>query len=70
MQMAMQAGISAEEVAQLVVNGVRSNQLYLFPHPELKAAVETRTETLLAAFGEPDPERLKAQEAFMAELLR
>jgi NAD(P)-dependent dehydrogenase (short-subunit alcohol dehydrogenase family) len=70
MQMAMNAGIPAEEVAQLVVDGIRSNKLYLFPHPELKAAAQARMEALMDAFGEPDPERLKAQEEFMAELLK
>ncbi len=70
MQMAMNSGIPAEEVAQLVVNGIRSDVFYLFPHPELKAAAEARMTTLLDAFGEPDPDRLQAQETFMAELLK
>jgi len=70
MQMAMNAGIPAEEVAQLVVDGIRSNQLYLFPHPELKASAEARMEAMLEAFGEADPERLRAQEEFMASLLK
>ena len=70
MHLAMNAGIPPEEVAQLVVDGIRSNQFYLFPHPELKGAAETRMQAMMDAFGEPDPERLKAQEQFMAELLK
>ena len=70
MHMAMNAGIPAEEVAQLVVDGVQKNLMYLFPHPELKAATEARVEAILDAFGEADPERVKAQEAFLADLLK
>ena len=69
MNQAMQAAIEPGEVADLVVQGIKDNQFYLFPHPELKAAAQTRMETMMAAFGEPDPERLAAQEAFMSELL-
>lgn len=69
MQMAMSAGIPAEEVAQLVVDGVKHNLMYLFPHPELKASTELRVQTILDAFGEADPERVRAQEEFLAGLL-
>ena len=65
MQFAMGAGIDADEVADMVLTGVRNNQLYLFPHPEMKAMVEARQQALLDAFGEPDPERLRAQQAFI-----
>ena len=70
MNMAMNAGIPAEEVAQLVVNGVKNDLLYLFPHPELKASTEMRVQAILDAFGEADPERVKAQEEFLAALLK
>ena len=70
MHMAMNAGIPAEEVAQLVVEGVRQNLMYLFPHPELKASTEQRVQAILDAFGEADPERVKAQEQFLASLLQ
>ena len=70
MHMAMNAGIPAEEVAQLVVDGVRKNLMYLFPHPELKASTEARVQAILDAFGEADPERVKAQEEFLASLLQ
>ena len=70
MHMAMNAGIPAEEVAQMVVDGVRQNLMYLFPHPELKASTEARVQTILDAFGEADPERVKAQEEFLASLLQ
>ncbi|MEM7097704.1 MAG: SDR family NAD(P)-dependent oxidoreductase [Pseudomonadota bacterium] len=70
MNMAMNAGIPAEEVAQLVVAGIKDNLLYLFPHPELKPSTQARVDAILEAFGEPDPERVKAQEEFLAALLK
>ena len=70
MHMAMNVGIPAEEVAQLVVTGVRQNLMYLFPHPEHKASTETRVQAILDAFGEADPQRVKAQEELLASLLQ
>ncbi len=70
MHLAMNAGIGAEEVAQLVVQGIKDNLLYLFPHPELKASAEARVQAILEAFGEADPERVRAQEEFLASLLK
>jgi len=70
MHMAMNAGIPAEEVAQLVVDGVRQNLMYLFSHPELKASTELRVQAILDAFGEADPERVRAQEEFLSRLLQ
>ncbi len=70
MNLAMNAGIEPSEVADLVVQGIKENRLYLFPHPEMKEAVVARMTALVEAFGEADPERLKAQQAFMADLLR
>ncbi len=70
MQFAMNAGIEASEVGELVVQGIKDNALYLFPHPELKDAATARMETLLGSFGEADPERVAAQEAYMAELTK
>lgn len=69
MNLAMNTGIEASEVADLVVQGIKSDQFYLFPHPELKGATESRVEEMLAAFGEADPARVAAQEQFMAALL-
>lgn len=69
MQTAMHTGIDPLEVAELVVRGIRENQLYLFPHPELKDSAAQRAAEMLEAFGEADPERLKAQQTFMSELL-
>ena len=62
-------GIKAEEVADLVVQGIKSNQLYLFPHAEMKAAAEERMSQVVGAFGEADPERVAAQEQFLSQLL-
>ncbi len=70
MQMAMGTGIDADEVGELVLHGVRNNELYLFPHPEMKAATAARFEHILDAFGEADPERIKAQEALMGALIK
>ena len=69
MNLAMNTGIEASEVAELVVQGIKDNQLYLFPHAEMKDAAAQRMQALTDAFGEADPERVKAQAQFMAELL-
>lgn len=69
MHMAMNASIEAGEVADMVVDGIKRNLLYLFPHPELKGSLEERVAAILEAFGEADPERVKAQEEFLAALL-
>ena len=69
MNLAMNTGIDAQEVAEVVVQGIKDNQLYLLPHPELKTATEQRMESVLGAFGEADPARVAAQEEFLAALL-
>jgi NAD(P)-dependent dehydrogenase (short-subunit alcohol dehydrogenase family) len=69
MNLAMNTGIDPKEVADLVVRGIKNNQFYLFPHPEMKEAAQQRVDEMLAAFGEADPERIAAQQRFMAELL-
>lgn len=58
MQAMMASGIDAQEVARLVLEGVRENRFWLLGHPEMKPMVEARSAQLLAAFGEPDPARL------------
>ena len=69
MHMAMGTGIDAAEVADLVVQGIKDEQFYLFPHAEMRAAADARAEEISGAFGEADPERVRAQEALMAGLL-
>jgi NAD(P)-dependent dehydrogenase (short-subunit alcohol dehydrogenase family) len=69
MHLAMNTGIDPAQVADLVVRGIRENQFYLFPHPEMKEAAQLRLTEMLAAFGEADPERVAAQQRFMAALL-
>ena len=69
MNLAMNTGIDADEVAELVVQGIKEDQFYLFPHPEMKASAEERSAEVLAAFGEADPERVALQERFMSRLL-
>lgn len=60
MQAAMETGIDADEVAGMVLDGVKANRFYLFPHPELKSAVVARFDNILGEFGEADPDRLAA----------
>jgi NAD(P)-dependent dehydrogenase (short-subunit alcohol dehydrogenase family) len=69
MNLAMNTGIDAAEVADVVVKGIKDNELYLFPHPEMKAATEQRMTAMLQAFGEPDPERVATHEQFLSALL-
>ena len=57
MNLAMATGIDAEEVGQIVVDGVRAERFWLFTHPEMKELVAARNEEQLASFGELTPER-------------
>ncbi len=70
MQMAMGTGIDPDEVGEMVLQGVKTNQLYLFSHPEFKEATAARFEHILSAFGEADPARVKAQEELMSGLIK
>jgi NAD(P)-dependent dehydrogenase (short-subunit alcohol dehydrogenase family) len=47
---AVLAGISVEPVAARVLEAVRDNDLYVFTHPEMRAAVEMRFQRILQAF--------------------
>lgn len=69
MNLAMNTGIDASEVADMVVQGIKTEQFYLFPHPEMKNATEVRTQEILSSFGEADPARVAAQEEFLSALL-
>lgn len=69
MHTAMGAAITPEEVAQVVVNGIKANEFYLFPHPEMKSFASARSEELLDSFGEADPAREAVQHEFMQSLL-
>ena len=69
MNLAMNTGIDPADVADLVVHGIKTNQFYLFPHPEMKDAAQQRVSELLDSFGEADPERVAAQQRFMSQLL-
>jgi hypothetical protein len=42
--------IDVAAVAQLVVDGIRTNQLYLFPHPESREFIRRRFERMDQAF--------------------
>jgi short-subunit dehydrogenase len=44
--------IAVEEVAALVVKGIRTNQLYLLPHAESREMIRRRFERIDRAFGE------------------
>ncbi|MAM80804.1 MAG: short-chain dehydrogenase [Gammaproteobacteria bacterium] len=69
MNVAMNTGIEASEVAELVVHGIKTGQFYLLPHPEMKEAMEVRAEEILNSFGEADPARVAAHEEFLSALL-
>ena len=47
---AVQGGIPVGPVAQRVVEAIHDNDLYVFTHPEMKAAVEMRFQRILEAF--------------------
>jgi NAD(P)-dependent dehydrogenase (short-subunit alcohol dehydrogenase family) len=44
------SGIPVEPVANRVVEGVKDGDLYIFTHPEFKAATQARFDRILAAF--------------------
>ncbi len=70
MNMAMQSGIEPAEVAQRVVDAIKSDSLYVFPHAEFREATGARFNEILQSFGEPDQERLAKQAEFMGELVK
>ena len=70
MHMAMQTGIEPEVVAQKVVEAIKANQLYVFPHAEFRDAAAARFTSIVDSFGEPDADRLTAQAEFMAGLVQ
>jgi NAD(P)-dependent dehydrogenase (short-subunit alcohol dehydrogenase family) len=45
------AGMSPDEVAALIVAGIRERQLHIFTHPEMKALVTMRAEDIAAGLG-------------------
>jgi short-subunit dehydrogenase len=55
---------SPEEAAELVLQGIRDNALYIFTAPEFRAGVEERFEAIRRALGED-----KAREAVALELI-
>lgn len=55
---------SPEEAAELVLQGIRDNALYIFTAPEFRAGVEERFEAIRRALGED-----KAREATALELI-
>jgi hypothetical protein len=47
---AVLSGIPTAPVAAMVVQAVKDNDLYIFTHPDLKAATQARFDRILAAF--------------------
>jgi len=48
-------GMDPAEVAQRVMAAIRNDELYVFPHPETRGAVEERFRAILAAFDRAAP---------------
>jgi NAD(P)-dependent dehydrogenase (short-subunit alcohol dehydrogenase family) len=44
----VEAAISPEQIADLVVEAIRNDRFYIFPHPERKADVQARMEDIVA----------------------
>ena len=56
-----QAGMDPEEVAERVIEGIRANRLYIFPHAEFRDELKELFDEILDAIPEPgaaDPRRL------------
>lgn len=58
------AGMDPLEVAEVALQGVRENRLYIFPHPEFKDEIREICEEMVSAMPdtEPDPARLVIEE--------
>jgi len=54
MRSAVAAGIGPEEVAEHVVRAIREERFYIFTHPEMKGAFESRAK-IIALEGTPQP---------------
>jgi hypothetical protein len=46
-----------QEVGEIVLEGIRRNDLYIFTQPEFRQGLRERFDAILATLGEPDPER-------------
>jgi NAD(P)-dependent dehydrogenase (short-subunit alcohol dehydrogenase family) len=59
-----QAGMEPDDVAARVLEAVRRNELYIFPHPEFKDELRELFDEILAAVpeGDVDPRRLAFEE--------
>ncbi|MDB5717859.1 MAG: short-chain dehydrogenase [Sphingomonas bacterium] len=56
-----QVGMEPDEVAERVIEGIRENRLYIFPHHEFRDELKEVFDEILSAFPEPtdtDPRRL------------
>ena len=51
-----------EEVGEMVLNGIRSNALYIFTSPEFRPGIEERFEAILAATGDTPELAAKARQ--------
>jgi len=62
------AGMDPEELARHVLAGVKKNQLYIIPYPEVRAALKAHFDTVLAALPpeDSDPEGVAKRQAAMA----
>jgi len=58
-----EAGMEPREVAESVIEAVRENRLYIFPHPEFKEEVREDCEEMIAAMPDKqaDPRRLEIE---------
>jgi len=63
------AGMNPEELARHVLAGVRKNQLYIIPYPEVRAAMKAHFDAVLAALPpeDSDPEGVARRQAAMAK---
>ncbi|MGH8148801.1 MAG: SDR family NAD(P)-dependent oxidoreductase [Steroidobacteraceae bacterium] len=46
-----------EDAGEIVLEGIRRNDLYIFTQPEFREGLRERFDAILATLGEPDPER-------------
>jgi NAD(P)-dependent dehydrogenase (short-subunit alcohol dehydrogenase family) len=59
-------GMSADPIGVMVVDAIRFNRFYVFPHPEYRESVEHRVRCLLRSFREPAQAGYREDPRFLA----
>jgi 2-hydroxycyclohexanecarboxyl-CoA dehydrogenase len=64
------AGMNPAPIGEMVVESIRKNRFYIFPHPEYRDSVEQRMRRMLEAFREPAQAGYREDESFLGAASR